>query len=202
MGKACRPRSGKKITRLDAGAALGHKPAGTRAAARGATCRRAGGGAVPGGPGPYTQEESLVKRSLLLAPLAASLALAAGFALAQLPRTKAPAGAVVYFIEPAEGAQLSSPVTVKFGLRGMGVAPAGVDSPDTGHHHLLVDAALGDPAQPIPADKTHIHFGKGQTEAQVELPPGEHTLQLVVGDKLHIPHDPPVLSQPIRITVK
>jgi hypothetical protein len=143
-----------------------------------------------------------VNRSLFVAPLAAALALAAGFALAQLPRTKSPAGASVYIIEPADGAQVTSPVTVKFGLRGMGVAPAGVDSPDTGHHHLLIDGQLPDPSLPFPNDKTHLHFGKGQTEAKVELAPGEHTLQLVLGDKNHIPHDPPVVSETIHVTVK
>ncbi|HEY7886405.1 MAG TPA: DUF4399 domain-containing protein [Cellvibrionaceae bacterium] len=109
----------------------------------------------------------------------------------------------VYFIEPADGATVSSPVSVKFGLKGMGVAPAGIDVPNTGHHHLLVNLdSLPDLSLPIPADKQHIHFGGGQTEASVELPPGEHTLQLLLGDYLHRPHEEPVVSQKITITVK
>jgi hypothetical protein len=84
----------------------------------------------------------------------------------------------------------------------MGVAPAGVAHPSTGHHHLLIDVPLGDPALPIPADEQHRHFGAGQTETTVELAAGEHTLQLVVGDHLHIPLDPPVVSERITITVK
>lgn len=118
-----------------------------------------------------------------------------------MPRTAAPDGAVVYFLSPANGATVTSPVTVRFGLRGMGVAPAGVTSPNTGHHHLLVDAALPTDNLPIPNDATHRHFGLGQTETELVLEPGQHTLQLVLGDHLHIPHQPPVHSEPITITV-
>ncbi len=148
-----------------------------------------------------------MKRSLVSLLALGSLVVGAAGSLAQapaasLPRTKAPQGAQVYFIAPENGAQVSSPVTVKFGLKGMGVAPAGIDSPETGHHHVLVDAELANPGLPIPNDATHLHFGKGQTEAQLELAPGRHTLQLVVGDKNHIPHDPPVVSEKITITVK
>lgn len=124
----------------------------------------------------------------------------AGPAFAQ--RTKSPEGAKVYFIEPANGATVSSPVTVKFGLSGMGVAPAGVDKPNTGHHHLLIDTKLDDYASTIPADEKHKHFGAGQTETKIELSPGTHTLQLILGDQNHIPHDPPVQSEVITITVK
>ena len=121
---------------------------------------------------------------------------------AQMPRKPAPDGAEVYFQAPADGATVTSPVTVRFGLRGMGVAPAGVDSPNTGHHHLLIDVDEA-PAfdMPLPATDTVRHFGGGQTEVELELPPGEHTLQLVLGDMLHTPHAPPVVSETITITV-
>jgi hypothetical protein len=142
-----------------------------------------------------------VNRALVSLALASALC-AGTFAFAQVPRTKAPAGAKVYIISPKDGAEVSTPVTVQFGLKGMGVAPAGVDAPDTGHHHLLIDTAPGDPNLPIANDATHMHFGKGQTEAQITLSPGKHTLQLELGDKVHIPHDPPVLSDKVTITVK
>jgi hypothetical protein len=119
------------------------------------------------------------------------------------PRTAAPENAVVYFVSPANGATVTSPVTIRFGLRGMGVAPAGVTNPNTGHHHLLVDVATLPPDNlPIPNDANHRHFGLGQTETELTLPPGEHTLQLVLGDALHIPHQPPVRSEKITITVQ
>jgi hypothetical protein len=129
----------------------------------------------------------------------------ASFVLAgtSLARTPAPPGAAVYFVTPTNGEVVKSPVTVKFGLKGMGVAPAGVDKPHTGHHHLLIDVAkLPSMDAPIPADASHKHFGAGQTETTVELAPGKHTLQLVVGDMNHIPLDPPVMSEKITITVK
>jgi hypothetical protein len=119
-----------------------------------------------------------------------------------LPRTPAPAGATAYLLSPENGARVTSPVTVRFGLRGMGVAPAGVTAPNTGHHHLLIDVAQLPPDNlPLPATDQIRHFGLGQTETVLELPPGEHTLQLVLGDALHIPHDPPVRSEKITITV-
>jgi hypothetical protein len=121
---------------------------------------------------------------------------------AALPRTAAPAGAMVYFISPENGARVTSPVTVRFGLRGMGVAPAGVTNPNTGHHHLLIDTDLTPDNLPIPNDDKHRHFGAGQTEVELTLPPGQHTLQLVLGDALHIPHQPPVRSEKITITVQ
>jgi len=114
----------------------------------------------------------------------------------------APAGAKVYFISPDNGATVSSPVTVRFGLSGMGVAPAGIEMAGTGHHHLIVDAPLPDVTKTNPTDEKHLHFGGGQTETQLTLPPGQHTLQLVLGDYLHIPHTPPVVSEKITITVK
>lgn len=116
--------------------------------------------------------------------------------------TPAPEGAQVYIITPKDGETVTSPVTVRFGLKGMGVAPAGIDILDTGHHHLLIDVS-DKPAldTPLPADAQHKHFGGGQTETTIELLPGEHTLQLIMGDKNHVPHEPPVISEKITITV-
>ena len=132
-----------------------------------------------------------------------ALCLAAGAAwAADLPRTAAPADAAVYFISPADGDTVKGPVTVRFGLRGMGVAPAGTVAEGTGHHHLIVDAPLPAAGLPIPNDANHLHFGKGQTETTLSLPPGKHTLQLLVGDHSHIPHDPVVASDVITITVQ
>ena len=116
--------------------------------------------------------------------------------------TAAPANAEVYIISPQDGDTVTNPVTIQFGLKGMGVAPAGVDKPNTGHHHLLIDTDVPALDAPIPADDNHRHFGGGQTEVTLELPPGKHTLQLLLGDKSHIPHDPPVLSRKITIIVK
>ncbi len=122
---------------------------------------------------------------------------------AGLPRTAAPEGAAVYFITPEDGATTGQTVVVRFGLEGMGIAPAGVEKDKTGHHHLLVDLAeLPAMDQPIPADDNHVHFGGGQTETSIELEPGTHTLQLLVGDHNHIPHDPPIVSEKITITVE
>ncbi len=115
--------------------------------------------------------------------------------------TPAPKNAEVYFITPQNGAVVSSPVTVKFGLSGMGVAPAGVKKNATGHHHLLVDAEQL-PPEDQPMGDNVTHFGGGQTQTELELEPGEHTLQLIMGDHSHVPHDPPVVSEKITITVK
>jgi hypothetical protein len=117
-------------------------------------------------------------------------------------QTPSPSGAKVYFINLKD--EVSSPFLVQFGLSGMGVAPAGVEKPNTGHHHLLVDASLSGEAlkQPIPMDDTHRHFGNGQTEAMITLPPGKHSLQLVLGDWSHIAHVPPVTSDVITVTVR
>lgn len=131
---------------------------------------------------------------LCLIPLAFSAAVAA--------RTPAPAGAELYFISPLDGATVQSPLTVRFGLRNMGVAPAGVNLADTGHHHLLIDTDLPPLDQPVPADAQHLHFGKGQTEAVIELAPGTHTLQLLLGDFAHQPHEPPVVSTRITVQVQ
>lgn len=118
-------------------------------------------------------------------------------------RTPSPEGAHVYIISPAHGEVVSNPVTVRFGLEGMGVAPAGVENPGTGHHHLLIDLA-SPPAvdKPLPADANHKHFGGGQTQTTLVLSPGKHTLQLIMGDKTHIPHKPAVISEKINIVVK
>ncbi len=116
--------------------------------------------------------------------------------------TPAPEGAKAYIISPVDGATVDSPVTVQFGLSGIGVAPAGTEKEKTGHHHLLIDVKeLPDMNSPIPADEHHRHFGGGQTEVTVELAPGQHTLQLLLGDHHHVPHNPPVLSEPVTITV-
>ena len=150
-----------------------------------------------------------------ISTLAASTRLFNGLALAQapatspaptaapgLPRTASPAGAKAYIVSPANGATVKSPFKVVFGLTGMGVAPAGVQFENAGHHHLLIDTDLPkDLGMPLPADAKHVHFGKGQTETTVTLPPGKHTLQLVLGDHLHIPFNPPVVSEKITVTV-
>lgn len=116
--------------------------------------------------------------------------------------TASPAGAKAYIISPANGATVSSPVKVQFGLTGMGIAPAGVQKENTGHHHLLIDNPVLE-AGPMPANNPQVvHFGGGQTEAMVTLKPGKHTLQLMLGDWKHAPHSPAVASETITITVK
>lgn len=139
----------------------------------------------------------LTPYALIAGLLLASLAVAA-----ELPRTTAPTGAEVYFISPENGATVKGEVVVRFGLRGMGVAPAGTIAEGTGHHHLVIDAPLPPAGLPIPNDAQHLHFGKGQTETTLTLKPGKHTLQLLVGDHSHIPHDPVVASEVITITVQ
>jgi hypothetical protein len=131
--------------------------------------------------------------------LAACAALVAAPILAREP---SPAGAEVYVVSPKDGATVKGPITVVFGLKGMGIAPAGIKLDGTGHHHLLVDSELpADLSQPLPATEKVLHFGKGQTETSLTLPPGKHTLQLVLADSLHIPHDPAVISKKVTITV-
>ena len=110
------------------------------------------------------------------------------------------AKASVYFISPHDGESVSRTVTVRFGLENFGVAPAGIQMMNTGHHHLIIDADLPSLSLPIPADKNYVHFGKGQTEVEIELTKGTHTLQLLLGDFRHIPHNPPIFSK--RITVQ
>ena len=138
----------------------------------------------------------------LKALLPALFALTAATCVCAQEASKSPAGGKVTITEPANGAAVSSPVTVKFGISGMELSPAGTEKPNAGHHHLLIDQTLADPKAAIPADAHHKHFGKAQTEATIELPAGQHTLQLVLGDHNHIPHDPPVQSDVITITVK
>jgi len=119
--------------------------------------------------------------------------------------TPSPDGAKVYFINLKDGMEVTNPVNIKFGLSGMGVSPAGVEAlENTGHHHLIIDEKIeGEELDyGIPDDENHIHFGKGQTEATLDLPKGTHILQLVLGDWSHVPHDKPVMSKRIKITVK
>jgi hypothetical protein len=137
-----------------------------------------------------------------IAASATATVLLALAAHAEMPKTAAPEGAAVYFISPTAGETVSSPFTVRFGLKGMGVGPAGLDNPKTGHHHLIIDAPLPDPDLPIPSDAHYRHFGGGQTEVRLELPAGQHTLQLMLGDKNHVPHTKPLVSEKITITVK
>ena len=114
----------------------------------------------------------------------------------------ATASAEVFIISPKDGEEVSSPFEVVFGLQGMGIAPAGINFPNTGHHHLLIDLdQLPDLKSGIPADAQHLHFGKGQTQALIELDPGEHSLQLLLGDWMHVPHETPVVSEKIKILV-
>lgn len=136
--------------------------------------------------------------------LAAVLALCAGawVQAAGLPRSAAAEKARVYFISPKDGEVIKGPVTVRFGLENMGVAPAGTAGEGIGHHHLVIDAPLPAMDQPLPKDDKHLHFGKGQTETVLTLAPGKHTLQLVLGDANHIPHEPAVVSERVTITVK
>ena len=115
----------------------------------------------------------------------------------------APEGAEVYFISPTNGAHLPRTFTVRFGLHGAGIAPAGIDVPNTGHHHLLINAdPTPDLSLPLPTSDQVRHFGKGQTETEIELEPGSYTLQLILGNYLHIPHHPPVTSGTITVTVE
>jgi hypothetical protein len=118
-------------------------------------------------------------------------------------RTPAPADAYVYIGWPNDGQVLrTTHIKVWFGARNIGVAPAGTNKPNTGHHHLLIDTALPPFDQPIPNDKNHLHFGLGQTETVIDLPPGTHTLQLLMADADHVPHDPPLMSKKITIYVR
>jgi hypothetical protein len=130
------------------------------------------------------------------------LAASSAFAGAKVERVPAPKDATVYIISPADGETVKSPVTIKFGLTHMGVAPAGTKNKLTGHHHLVIDHELPAADMPIPADANFKHFGAGQTETSVELPKGTHTLQLLLGDDSHIAFDPSIASKKITITVQ
>lgn len=134
----------------------------------------------------------------------AAAACLAGAALADGHRTPAPEGARAWIVAPADGATVTNPVTIVFGLEGMGVAPAGTELENTGHHHLLIntDPATVDMDMSLPATDLIVHFGGGQTQVTKELPPGTHTLRLLLGDAAHVPHDPPVMSEVVTITVE
>jgi hypothetical protein len=115
----------------------------------------------------------------------------------------APKDALLYFVWPQNGATIKGGFWCRFGLRNMGVTHAGDDFQNTGHHHLLIDVSEAlDPNEPIPQDKSHLHFGSGQTETRIELPPGKHTLQLVLGDAKHYPFSPPIVSDKISVRIK
>jgi hypothetical protein len=147
-------------------------------------------------------------RTVLLAALILAAPLAAvAPAFAQTPavaaeRTPSPPGAEAYIISPKDGAKVKGAVLVQFGLKGMGIAPAGVKMDNTGHHHLLIDTeAPADLSAPLPSTDKIVHFGKGLTETTLHLSPGKHTLQLLLGDQNHVPHNPPVMSKKITINV-
>ncbi len=123
-------------------------------------------------------------------------------AMPKIERTEAPDDAAVFFITPADGDTVSNPVRIEFGISAMAVVKAGVDQPHSGHHHLLINTGLPALGLPIPADDNHVHFGDASTATEITLPPGRHTLRLLLGDHRHIPHDPPVASEPITITVE
>jgi hypothetical protein len=141
-----------------------------------------------------------IPMSRLLLALGVCLVAATAFAA---DRMAAPAGAEVYFIAPQNGAKLHGPVTIKFGLKGMGIAPAGIKFDNTGHHHLLIDTDVSELNldAPMPATDKIVHFGKGQTETTLTLTPGKHTLQLIFADYLHQSFNPPLTSKKITITV-
>jgi hypothetical protein len=152
-----------------------------------------------------------MRHTLVLAALSAAVlqSVSAGPGTALPKAEPAPQGAAnsasaqVYFIWPYEGTSISGgKFWVRMGLRNMGVAPKGTALPNTGHHHLLIDTELPSMTEPIPNDRNHLHFGAGETEARVELPPGQHTLQLLLGDMNHMPHKPPVVSKKITVTVR
>jgi len=141
-----------------------------------------------------------MRTSAALALLASGLMALAKVALAE-PKPM-PADAREYILWPSDGQVMhGGKFWIRMGLSGAGIAPAGVDRPNTGHHHLLVDVDLPPMDEPIPNDKSHLHFGRGQTEAQVDLPPGRHTLQLLLGDAQHVPQAPPLYSKKISILV-
>lgn len=118
-------------------------------------------------------------------------------------RSAAPEDARIFFVNLEDGDTVSNPFTVEFGLEGMEVVPAGTDQEYSGHHHLIIDQDELPPLDmPIPADSVHVHYGQGQTSTELTLAPGQHTLQIVLGNHLHIPHDPPVVSEKITITVE
>jgi hypothetical protein len=139
-------------------------------------------------------------RALAIAVVAS---LAVAFSVQAADRTPSPSDAHVYFIWPADGTVINGgKFWVRMGLRNMGVCPKGVNMPNVGHHHLIIDSELPPMNEQIPSDRNHLHFGAGETEARIELPPGKHTLQLLLGDHDHVPHDPPVYSKKITVIVR
>ncbi len=148
--------------------------------------------------GPFAKAGSLM---VLIVGLALALTASQVVSARAEPTASAP-GAVVYFHSPLDGARVPQRFAVKIGLKEMGVAPAGVTKEFTGHHHLLIDTEMVPLDQPIPSDYNHVHLGNGQTEIVLTLPPGTHTLQLLLGDHEHIPHRPPVMSKKITIYVR
>ena len=137
----------------------------------------------------------------VVAAIAISTGLAFTVSAAQA-QTPIPADAKAYFIWPKDGQIITGgKMWLRMGARNVGIAPAGVDTPETGHHHLVIDSELPPLDEEIPNDPNHLHFGAGQTEVRLEFPPGEHTLQLVMGDAAHIPHNPPLVSEQITIIV-
>ena len=140
-----------------------------------------------------------MRRNRALAAMLAGTLIVGSTAVAQ--QSTMPADAKVYIIWPGDGQVIKGAFWVRMGLSGAGIAPAGVEKTNTGHHHLIVDADLPPLDQPIPNDHNHLHFGLGQTEARLDLPPGKHTLQLLLADANHVPHQPPLYSKRITITV-
>ena len=141
-------------------------------------------------------------RQLIMSVMVLSGLLTSAVAADKLENRKSPKVAKAYIISPKDGKTVGKKFTVRFGLKGMGIAPAAIDKENTGHHHLLIDVdKLPNLDLPLVATDNIRHFGGGQTEVQLELPPGKHTLQLVLGDWIHLAHDPPVLSKKITITV-
>ena len=142
-------------------------------------------------------------RAAVCATLLIVLGSAAPIGSALAGQTQSPPGAEEYIIWPSDGAVIhGGKLWVRMGLRNMGVCPKGVTFPNCGHHHLLIDTDLPPLDQEIPSDRNHLHFGAGETDARIELPPGKHTLQLILGDHNHVPHVPPVYSKKITITVQ
>ena len=145
-----------------------------------------------------------MRNTKILAALLAAVLLAAPLHASPAPSSSSsPGNAQVYFIWPADGTVISKgKFWVRMGLRNMGVAPKGSNVPNTGHHHLLIDTDMPALGEAIPNDRNHLHFGAGETEARIELAPGKHTLQLLLGDQDHIPHGPPVFSKKITVIVQ
>ena len=142
-------------------------------------------------------------RQLMMIAFLAAILPAAAQAQAPAARTPAPANAAVYIVWPPHGAVIDGGrFWLRMGLRNMGVAPKGVKMANVGHHHVLVDTELPPMDQQIPSDRNHLHFGGGETEARIELPPGRHTLQLLLGDQDHVPHEPPIYSNRVTVTVR